>query len=105
MRNPDRIDIFCNELAKQWHKVDDWRFGQLIINFLSECGDPFYWEEDDFLEKLYGLENYDVKDVTIDNANIFGLTQNNNKYIISVTPTEFGMTGYHVNDIKYNSAF
>ena len=31
MRDPDRIDAFCKELAKIWKsKVPDWRFGQLV---------------------------------------------------------------------------
>lgn len=36
MRDPDRIDKFCNELAQLWHKVPDWRFGQLMCNLLGE---------------------------------------------------------------------
>ena len=36
MRNPNRIDEFCTRLAACWHKVPDWRFGQLISNVLSE---------------------------------------------------------------------
>ena len=52
MRNPDRIDEFCNRLAAAWHKLPDWRFGQLMANFFEACGDPFYWEEDTFLAKL-----------------------------------------------------
>lgn len=53
MRDPQRIDKFMNELGTLWKdKVLDWRFGQLMYNFLSSKGDPFYWEEDKFLEKL-----------------------------------------------------
>ena len=54
MRNPDRIDKFCNELAEVWKKVPDWRFGQLISNVLgkmqSEGRDPFFPEEDEMIE-------------------------------------------------------
>ena len=54
MRNPDRIDKFCNELAEIWKKVPDWRFGQLITNVLgkmqSEGRDPFFPEEDEMIE-------------------------------------------------------
>ena len=32
--------------------AQDWRFGQLMYNFICEMGDPFYWEEEDFLTKL-----------------------------------------------------
>lgn len=60
-------------------------------------------EIEEFLERLYGLKDYNVKNLQIDDKNIFGLTKNNNKYTISVTPTEYGMTGYHVNNIEYNS--
>jgi hypothetical protein len=53
MRNPERLDKFYEEL-KQIHKekLPDWRFGQLMFNFISETGDPFYWEEDEFIERL-----------------------------------------------------
>ena len=61
MRDPQRIDKFINELGILWKdKVPDWRLGQLMYNFLSAKGDPFYWEEDEFLKKfkeyLEGLE-------------------------------------------------
>lgn len=61
MRDPQRIDKFINELGTLWKdKVPDWRFGQLMYNFLSAKGDPFYWEEDEFFKKfkeyLEGLE-------------------------------------------------
>ena len=61
MRDPQRIDKLINELGIIWKdKVTDWRFGQLMYNFLSAKGDPFYWEEDEFLKKfkeyLEGLE-------------------------------------------------
>lgn len=53
MRDPNRLDAFYDAL-RDFHKTycPDWRFGQLIINFLSEYGDPFYWEETTFLDKL-----------------------------------------------------
>lgn len=54
MRDIDRIDIFCDELAAIWkEKCSDWRFGRLMINFLGWYGkDPLYIEENDFIEKL-----------------------------------------------------
>ena len=52
MRDPKRMDWFLSELKKEWEKVPDWRFGQLIFNLLSEIGDPFYLEEDEFLQKI-----------------------------------------------------
>lgn len=54
MRNPDRIYPFCTEMAILWKEnFPDWRFGQLMINFLSWLGtDPFYMEEDKMMEKF-----------------------------------------------------
>lgn len=54
MRDINRIDKFCNELAEQWKKVPDWRFGQLMCNILGgmqgEGRDPFFPEEDEMME-------------------------------------------------------
>lgn len=54
MRDIDRIDIFCDELAKIWKKkCPDWRFGQLMINVLNSFDrDPWFYEEDEMLEKI-----------------------------------------------------
>lgn len=53
MRDPNRLDYFYDEL-KKLHKtyLADWRFGQLMYNFIANYGDPFYLEEDVFLEKF-----------------------------------------------------
>lgn len=53
MRDVNRLDNFYNEL-KQVHakSFPDWRFGQLISNFIYYYGDPFYLEEDIFLNKI-----------------------------------------------------
>lgn len=53
MRNPERLDSFY-EVLKRIHKdyFPDWRFCQLMVNFMGYYGDPFYLEEDEFLEKL-----------------------------------------------------
>ena len=55
MRDPKRIDEFCDELKKMWHRVPDWRFGQLMSNFLGEVSaiterDIFFIEDDEMLE-------------------------------------------------------
>lgn len=51
MRDINRIDKFCAELAKYWKQVPDWRFGQLIINVLGTCKrDPFFYEEEEMLK-------------------------------------------------------
>jgi len=58
MRNPDRIEPFLNEVGKVWReKFPDWRFGQLMYNFFSVLGDPFYYEEDELLEALKAYSN------------------------------------------------
>ena len=61
MRNPERLDDFYDNV-KNLHKqyVPDWRTGQLMFNFISETGDPFYWEEEEFIKRL---ERY-LKEVT-----------------------------------------
>jgi hypothetical protein len=51
MRDINRIDNFCNELAKYWKQVPDLRFGQLIINIFGSCEkDPWFYEEDEMLK-------------------------------------------------------
>ena len=61
MRNPNRIDEFCEKLAELWHKVPDWRFGQLLINALQKTSLQaiFYIEDEDLLHKI---ENYFSED-------------------------------------------
>jgi len=51
MRDPERIDKFCEELAVQWHKVPDWRFGQLINNVIGTMAkkDIFFIEDDEMI--------------------------------------------------------
>lgn len=63
MRDIDRIDPFMARLTELWKIVPDWRFGQLVMNFLSFIGrDPFYLEDDkmeeliaEYEEKLSGI--------------------------------------------------
>ena len=58
MRNPDRLDKFYDKL-KEIHKenVPDWRFGQLISNFLQwlyvEKGMDVFFPEEDKMLKLF----------------------------------------------------
>ena len=63
MRNPKRIDEFCNELKEMWHRVPDWRFGQLMSNFLGfvsqETGkDIWFIEEPEMIEFVKIYQNY-----------------------------------------------
>ena len=51
MRDINRIDKFCQRLAKVWKKVPDWRFGQLITNVFGTLeNDPFFLEDDEVIE-------------------------------------------------------
>lgn len=72
MRDPARIAKFFEELTALWLEYcPDWRFGQLISNFiLGEGRDPFYWEEDKFIKEL---KEFMEKNCVVDPAweNIF----------------------------------
>ena len=63
MRDPNRIDEFCAHLAEMWHKVPDWRFGQLVMNTLQNKSLQaiFYMEDDELLREIknYFKENED----------------------------------------------
>lgn len=58
MRNPNRLYDFYDKLRDiHMEHFPDWRFGQFMTNFLKTCqrgaySDPFYWEEDRFLEEV-----------------------------------------------------
>lgn len=54
MRDPNRIYVICSRIAKTWYdNVPDWRFTQMLCNFLSYMGsDCFYMEDDMFIEKF-----------------------------------------------------
>lgn len=53
MRDPKRIKPFLEKIGEIWEgKCPDWRFGQLMESFRTRYGDPFYFEDDDFLEKM-----------------------------------------------------
>ena len=60
MRDPKRIDEFCDLLKELWKRVPDWRFGQLISNlgrqFRSDFewtpGALFYMEDEAFMDEL-----------------------------------------------------
>ena len=54
MRDPRRIDTFCDRLAIAWKNVPDLRFGQFMCNVLGEFAhetkkDPFFPEEDELI--------------------------------------------------------
>lgn len=62
VRDPNRIYIFCNELASIWAtKAPDWRFGQMMMNVLGKMQsggrDPFFPEEDEMIEFFHEFFN------------------------------------------------
>ena len=57
MRDKNRIEPFCMELAELWSNHPDLRFGQLMYNILNYAQfehkkDPFYMEEEEFMNIL-----------------------------------------------------
>ena len=70
MRDPNRIDDFCRMLAYYWHRVPDWRFGQLIVNvlgaYVEETGRDIFFPEDDellkFFKKYFACNKGECKD-------------------------------------------
>ena len=53
MRDPKRIDKFCETLKVYWHMVPDWRFMQLVCNLQAQIGsDGFYLEDDQAMELI-----------------------------------------------------
>ena len=62
MRNPERIEEVLQALSDAWHKVPDWRLGQLLCNLQSAAGnDLFYMEDDKFIELLEEYFNMEHK--------------------------------------------
>ena len=60
MRDPSRIDIICDALKDYWHKVPDWRLGQLIVNAirpLPQYPDAFFVEDDVLLALIDNMMN------------------------------------------------
>lgn len=62
MRDPKRIDKFCQRLAICWKMVPDWRFGQFMMNVFGKMAgegkDPFFPEDDEvikYIEKFTGV--------------------------------------------------
>ena len=53
MRDPKRMNKLLDVLKKCWEKEPDWRFGQLMVNFLNQLPrDPFFYEEDEMIEEM-----------------------------------------------------
>lgn len=58
MRDPKRLDGFYDKMKKiHQEKLPDWRFGQLMLNFLSMYmtgneTELFYMEDKELIKKL-----------------------------------------------------
>ena len=53
MRDPKRINNYCNRLKAMWKRVPDWRFGQLMCNLLGSAGaDPFFAEDERMFDEM-----------------------------------------------------
>ena len=54
MRDINRIEGICNKISEIWKNYcPDWRFMQLMNNFMGWLGhDGFYIEDDKFIERF-----------------------------------------------------
>ena len=57
MRDPNRIQAFCNRLAQAWRVNPDLRFGQLMWNAMHEFErdthrDTFYVEDEEMIKYI-----------------------------------------------------
>lgn len=53
MRDPVRIDEFCERLAAAWKNAPDCRFGQLVCNMQRWLhSDLFYYEDDKMIRYI-----------------------------------------------------
>jgi len=61
MRDINRIDKFCNELAEVWKTVPDLRFGQFTSIVFDSMGNrnPFFPEEDEMMKSIQDCFNKD----------------------------------------------
>lgn len=53
MRDPQRIDKVCAEIARIWKRYPDFRFTQMISNFYGyKRSDCYYMEDEKFVKEL-----------------------------------------------------
>jgi hypothetical protein len=57
MRDINRINPFCDELAELWSKYPDLRFGQIMSNIarytqMEHRKDMFFMEEEELMEVI-----------------------------------------------------
>jgi len=58
MRDPERIDIICDAIKEYWHKVPDWRLGQMLVNAIRPTRyypDLFYVEDNELLALMHNM--------------------------------------------------
>ena len=60
-RDPARIQPFLQAIGELWEQQPDMRFGQLMQSFFTLEGDPFSWEEDEFLQRFTKWRNRQKK--------------------------------------------
>lgn len=68
MRDINRIDPLLAKLGEAWKKWPDQRFGQFMVNFFWECKcDPFFYEDDVWMEALQAYIDGESPKTVIDN--------------------------------------
>lgn len=61
MRAISRINVICDQLNSIWKKVPDWRFMQMMVNFIAYMRtDCFYMEDEEFIKRLTDFVNQTV---------------------------------------------
>ena len=55
-RDTQRIQPFCDRLAKAWERLPDMRFGQLMVNLVQDTEHmgtrAFYLKDDDMIRDI-----------------------------------------------------
>ena len=58
MRNSERIEPLMKRLTECWKQYPDWRMSQFLYNlFRAFEFDPFYMEDEQFIEKVESYFN------------------------------------------------
>jgi len=103
-----------NKLASyKTTELTDKEISMFVWRYISEISGTDYnlsVEHINMILKNYlDLDNYQVKEMEIETEptpgeswHIFGLKKENDKYVISVVPTEFSFSKYRVKEIEYN---
>lgn len=98
MRDEKRIDRICNLLKKEWKKVPDWRFFQLVCNIQRYIGnsDCFYVEDDDFekaLVEYFGGDGGDEEETVKEPPRVLSnISDEQLVHILTLISTGYGMS-------------